>query len=596
MNTKYKFITFAIRFLVIAAGLVAFDNTSFAASLTVTVQRSAANTPPIANAQVCVSSSSGVLSNNTNSQGTVVFANAPQGDLTVTASAKGFVGQSIQFTMGTVDKTEVFILNTGSGGPVCTVTPPPPPPPDVKVSTVTLNPSSVIGGNSVQATVTLTSAAPPGGTTVALSTDNTSIATVPSSTQVNSGSLSQTFTVTTSPVASQKFVKITASAGGVSNSAVLTVNPPPVASLRVIVGTQTTPISGAAVCVTPSSGGSRSAVTDLTGTTVFDGVAQGSVTITVSKASFTGQSHTSTLPAGGGTARFIMTDGTGGPVCGAQPPPPPTTPPILSISSFDWHVNRKTPLFFEVALAFNATTTPGGPVIPTAYRVGETSDLNGKPFIPFQGGVAIFQLGYKGNSLTAYGQRTLFLQVKQGDLVSDVKSKAVTLEPRPDEVGEFRLTGTELVEMLRLAQTNGYPFRTREVSVTQSACTGVEQINVNTASFNTSGGGLKDRAWIKVIEANLLELSSKRFTPGWRVKSIDIRETLDLASQQSIAGAADGDGFRVTITITQPAKPDADPKFCLLAVFTVRAIVLEGPTDDMALDQTRRWKNMFPGN
>ena len=133
------------------------------------------------------------------------------------------------------------------------------------------------------------------------------------------------------------------------------------------------------------------------------------------------------------------------------------------------------------------------------------------------------------------------------------------------------------------------------MSVTQSVCTGVEQIDVNTASFNTSGGGLKDRAWIKVIEANLLELTTKRFTSGWRVKSIEIGKTLDLASQQSIVGAADGDGFRVTITITQAAKPDATG-VCLLATYTVTKIVLEGPADDMALDQARRWKNMFPGN
>jgi len=591
MNTKHRFITFAIRALVIAAGLVAFNNASFAANLTVTVKQSATNTPPLANAQVCVTSSSGTLSNTTNAQGTVVFTNAPQADLTVTVSAKGFIGQSIQFTMGTVDKTESFILKPGSGGPVCTVTPPAP---AVKVSSVTLNPTSVIGGNSSQATVTLTSTAPAGGFTVSLSTDNASVASVPSSTQVNGGSNSQTFTVTTSQVASQKFVKITATADGISSSGVLTVNPPPVATLRVIVGTTTTPISAAAVCVIPSSGAARSAVTDLTGSASFDGVAQGSVTITVSKQSFTGQSHTSTLPAGGGTARFIMAEGSGGPVCGAQPPPPPTTPPTLSISSFDWHVNRQTPLFFEVALSFSAATTPGGPVVPTAYRVGETADLSAKPFIPFQGGVTLFQIGYRGNSLTAFGQRTLFLQVKQGDLVSDVKSKAVTLESR-QPLGEFTLTGTELSGMLRLAQTNGFPFRTREVSVTQSVCTGVEQIDVNTASFNTSGGGLKDRAWIKVIEANLLELTTKRFTSGWRVKSIEIGKTLDLASQQSIVGAADGDGFRVTITITQAAKPDATG-VCLLATYTVTKIVLEGPADDMALDQARRWKNMFPGN
>jgi len=253
-------------------------------------------------------------------------------------------------------------------------------------------------------------------------------------------------------------------------------------------------------------------------------------------------------------------------------------------------------LFFEVALAFSASTNPGGPVVPTAYRIGETADLSGKPFIPYQGGVALFQIGYRANSLTAFGQRTLFLQVKQGDLMSDVKSKAVNLESR--QSAEFRLTAAELSSMLSLAQHNGFPLRTRQVSVTQSVCSGVEDFNVSSLSFNSSGGGLRDRVWTKVIEANLLELSTHRFTPGWRVKSIEIGQTPDLpsSSRQTIAGASDGDGFRVTITLTQGADPAADPTFCLLATFQIRAIVLEGPADDMALDQSKRWKNMFPPN
>jgi len=227
--------------------------------------------------------------------------------------------------------------------------------------------------------------------------------------------------------------------------------------------------------------------------------------------------------------------------------------------------------------------------------VGETSDLSNTPFVPFQGGVALFQIGYRANSLTAFGQRTLFLQVKQGNLVSDIKSKAVNLESRPPAT-EFTLTGTELFGMLSLAQQNGFPVRTREVSVTQGACSGVDGFVLSTLSFNTSDGRLPDRAWTKVIEANLLELSTKRFTPGWRVKSIDIGKTLDFAGQQSISGAFDGDGFRVTITHTNATTPGADPGSCLLGTYRIRAIVLEGPGDDMALDQTKRWKNMFPAN
>src|SRR5215471_6322006 len=152
MNTKYRLIIFAVRLLMIGTALVAFNNTTLAANLTVTVQRVGINkvAQPLPNAQVCVAFSSGVLSNNTDSQGSVVFTNPAQELLTVTVSASGFIGQSIQFTMGATDKTESFILQSGSGGPACIVTSSPPPP--VTVSSVALKPTSVTGGTPVQGT------------------------------------------------------------------------------------------------------------------------------------------------------------------------------------------------------------------------------------------------------------------------------------------------------------------------------------------------------------------------------------------------------------------------------------------------------------
>lgn len=588
----------AIRLLVIAAALLAFHFTANAANLTVTVNRvgvGGKGTQPLSNANVCVSSSAGVLSNNTNSQGTVVFPNAPQGQLTVTASTSGFTGQSIQFSMGNIDKTESFILQAGSGGPVCNVTPPPP----LTVTSLAFFPAVVAGGTAAPGTVKISNQAQPGGVVVNLSSSNTSVATVPANVSISSGLISQTFSVSTSQVSAATSVTITASFGGSSKTATLTVNPPPpptTASLRVLVGTTSTVIPGSAVCITPAVGASRSAFTDSGGQAVFDGVAVGQVTITVSSSGFTGQSHNSALPSEGGTARFIMTQGSGGPVCAASAPPPPTTPPTLAITSFDWHINRRTPLFFEIALAFAASRTPGGPVVPTHYRVGESSDLSSNPWIPFQGGVPLFQMGYRGNSLTAYGQRTLFLQVKQGDLTSDVASKAVNLQTL--HTSAFRLEGTELSSMISLAGQAGFPLRTRIVSVTQSACSSID-FDPNTLSFGIPTGVLSDQAWVKVVEANLLELSTKRFTVGWRVTGIEIDKSPDAPDapgQQEITGAPDGDGFRTTITLRAAAHPGSDPTFCLSNSFRLRAIVLEGPGDDLALDQTKRWKNMFPSN
>ena len=94
------------------------------------------------------------------------------------------------------------------------------------LSSLSLNPTSVVGGNSSTGTVTLSGPAPSGGFVVSLSSSNTNVATVPSTVTVPAGATSANFTVSTQAVSSATSVTITASAGGVSRSATLTVNPP----------------------------------------------------------------------------------------------------------------------------------------------------------------------------------------------------------------------------------------------------------------------------------------------------------------------------------------------------------------------------------
>ncbi|MEJ5295120.1 MAG: S8 family serine peptidase [Fimbriimonadales bacterium] len=94
------------------------------------------------------------------------------------------------------------------------------------LSNLTLNPSTVVGGNSSTGTVTLTAAAPSGGFTVQLSSSNPSVASVPGSITVPAGQSSASFTIATQQVSSTTQVTITASAGSVSRQATLTINPP----------------------------------------------------------------------------------------------------------------------------------------------------------------------------------------------------------------------------------------------------------------------------------------------------------------------------------------------------------------------------------
>jgi hypothetical protein len=106
-------------------------------------------------------------------------------------------------------------------------------PASLSLSSLSLNPTSVTGGNSSTGTVTLSGPAPTGGAQVTLSSSNTTAASVPSSVTVAAGATSATFTVSTSAVAASTSVTISAAYGGATRSASLTVTPvaPPAPAL-----------------------------------------------------------------------------------------------------------------------------------------------------------------------------------------------------------------------------------------------------------------------------------------------------------------------------------------------------------------------------
>lgn len=99
-----------------------------------------------------------------------------------------------------------------------------------ELDSLTLNTSSLIGGQSTSGTVTLTQPAQSGGFVVTLSSNN-SAAQVANVT-VPAGQTSANFPVTTSSVVSPQVCTITGSAGGQNRSANLTVNPVPPPGLR----------------------------------------------------------------------------------------------------------------------------------------------------------------------------------------------------------------------------------------------------------------------------------------------------------------------------------------------------------------------------
>ena len=92
------------------------------------------------------------------------------------------------------------------------------------LSALSLNTSSISGGQTAQGTVTLSSAAQSGGVVVTISSSAPSTASVPASVTVPSGSTTATFTVSTSTVTSNTPATITAAAGSVTKTASLTVS------------------------------------------------------------------------------------------------------------------------------------------------------------------------------------------------------------------------------------------------------------------------------------------------------------------------------------------------------------------------------------
>jgi hypothetical protein len=88
---------------------------------------------------------------------------------------------------------------------------------------LTLNPLTIQGGSNSTGTVTISAPAPTAGLVVDLTSNNPFVAQIPSLVVVTSGQTVATFTITTPTLAGAQTATITASAGGVSQSATLTV-------------------------------------------------------------------------------------------------------------------------------------------------------------------------------------------------------------------------------------------------------------------------------------------------------------------------------------------------------------------------------------
>jgi hypothetical protein len=132
---------------------------------------------------------------------------------------------SASFTISTTTVTTTTAGNitaTYSGASksaTLTVNPPAP----AAISSLTLSPSTIVGGSTATGTVTLTKAAPAGGIEVNLTSSNSTRAKVPATVLIPAGALSQVFNITTTATKQKTNVRITVSYAGVNKSATLTI-------------------------------------------------------------------------------------------------------------------------------------------------------------------------------------------------------------------------------------------------------------------------------------------------------------------------------------------------------------------------------------
>ena len=162
--------------------------------------------------------------------GTQVALSSNNAAAMVPASVTVAAGQaSATFTVTTLpvaSSTSATISASASGATrTATLTVGPPVP-----TSLGMSPAAVTGGGASTGSVTLSGPAPAGGVQVALS-GNDAAASVPASVTVPAWQTTATFTVTTTPVANSTAVTISASYGGTTRNASLTVLPPAVSSL-----------------------------------------------------------------------------------------------------------------------------------------------------------------------------------------------------------------------------------------------------------------------------------------------------------------------------------------------------------------------------
>ncbi len=160
---------------------------------------------------------------------TVTLASSNTAAATVPASVvvpAGATSATFSITTASVAAAQTATITASLNGSSRTANLTVNPPPSPTLSAITLSPSTTLGGTTTTANAVSFASVAPASTNVTLTSSDSSVATVPASVTIPSGSSIQSFAITTSTVAAVTNVTITATLNGVSKTAILTVNPP----------------------------------------------------------------------------------------------------------------------------------------------------------------------------------------------------------------------------------------------------------------------------------------------------------------------------------------------------------------------------------
>jgi hypothetical protein len=202
-----------------------------------------------------------------NVTGTVTLSgNAPAGGVNVLISSDSdrvrppnlvtvpFGRNSVDFQIGTlaVGSAQTVTLTAASSRNIVTskVTLLPP-------LQLTLEVDTVVGGNFLNGTVTLGNPAPVTGAIIVVQSGDAAVRIPPVT--IAGGQNSQTFTITTSPVAVARMAAITASYGGLSQTVFLTLTPPPPPTLAELTITPDHVVGGTSTTATATLNGGAGA-------------------------------------------------------------------------------------------------------------------------------------------------------------------------------------------------------------------------------------------------------------------------------------------------------------------------------------------------